>query len=53
MKLKHTLAAVCAATCLTTAPAFADGHGNIQEMKLEVVGTWGFLENWKVFEERF
>lgn len=54
MKLRNTLAAaLCAATSLTAAPVLADGHGNIQEMKLEVVGTWGFLENWKVFEERF
>ncbi|MEM1363377.1 MAG: TRAP transporter substrate-binding protein [Pseudomonadota bacterium] len=52
MKLKNTVAAaLCAATSLSAAPAMADG--NIQEMRLEVVGTWGFLENWKVFEERF
>ena len=40
---------------LATLPmaASADNHGAIQEMKLEVVGTWGFLENWKQFEERF
>ena len=30
-------------------PAKAD----IQKMQFEVVGTWGFLENWQQFEEPF
>lgn len=54
MKLRMNLAAaLCAATCLTTTAVDAEGDSGIQEMKLEVVGTWGFLENWTLFEERF
>ncbi|MEM7375940.1 MAG: TRAP transporter substrate-binding protein [Pseudomonadota bacterium] len=47
--VKNTLASVCLAASMSTVPA----HAEVQEMTLEVVGTWGFLENWKVFEERF
>lgn len=49
--------AISAALCLGSTlmfgsvPAFAEA--DIQKMQLEVVGTWGFLENWKQFEERF
>ncbi len=33
----------------TTPPAAAE----VQEFNFEVVGTWGFLENWKEFESKF
>lgn len=48
------LRAIAIGAGLTTLPltAAADGH-EIQEIRLEVVGTWGFLENWKQFEEQF
>lgn len=42
-----------ATTALLPIHASADANADIQEIRLEVVGTWGFLENWKVFEERF
>lgn len=44
---------LCATTALLPIYVSADDHADIQEIRLEVVGTWGFLENWKVFEERF
>ena len=28
-------------------------QAEVQEYKFEVVGTWGFLENWKQFENDF
>ncbi|MEO1687618.1 MAG: TRAP transporter substrate-binding protein [Pseudomonadota bacterium] len=52
--LTHLAAAgVAAALAAQPFAALADGHGDIQEIRLEVVGTWGNLENWKQFEERF
>ena len=36
--------------CLAGQPVIAAG---IDTKKFEVVGTWGFLENWKVFESKF
>lgn len=52
MNIKRHIAVSALATALaagTTAPAFAQ----IQEYNFEVVGTWGFLENWKEFENKF
>ena len=46
-------AALCLGSALLVAPSTATADDGIQEMQLEVVGTWGFLENWKQFEERF
>ncbi len=31
----------------------AQASAEVQEFKFEVVGTWGFLENWKIFESDF
>ena len=42
------LGAVAGAMALATS-AFAD----IQKYNFEVVGTWGFLENWKEYESKF
>ncbi|MEM9146017.1 MAG: TRAP transporter substrate-binding protein [Pseudomonadota bacterium] len=50
--IKTSLTALGLATCLAIPAATADA-AEIQEIQLEVVGTWGFLENWKQFEERF
>jgi len=50
-KVITSLATVAAlgALVLATQPAAAE----IQTKKFEVVGTWGFLENWKQFESKF
>lgn len=37
----------------TTVGAHADGHAAIDELQLEVVGTWGFLDNYSKFEAPF
>ena len=31
----------------------AQATAEIQKYNFEVVGTWGFLENWKEFEKKF
>lgn len=42
--------AVAAGLCAT---AIAPAAAEVQKFKFEVVGTWGFLENWKEFESKF
>ncbi len=42
-------AMVCGALALAAIPAAAE----VQKFHFEVVGTWGFLENWKQYEKRF
>ena len=37
----------------TTVAATADGHAAFDELQLEVVGTWGFLDNYSKFEQPF
>lgn len=49
MQKRHLLAACALAAGLYTAPATAE----IDTYNFEVVGTWGFLENWKEFENKF
>ncbi len=35
------------------AAAAPPAAAEVQEFNFEVVGTWGFLENWKEFESKF
>ncbi len=52
MKIQKTVVAAMTAvgiTALSVGPSAAE----IQEYNFEVVGTWGFLENWKQFEKKF
>jgi len=48
---KITLTATLAGVLLLSAQAVT--AGGIDTKKFEVVGTWGFLENWKVYESKF
>ena len=48
-KTMTLLAAMAVGTMTAVAPAAAD----IQKYNFEVVGTWGFLENYKMFESKF
>ena len=48
-KTMTLLAAMAVGTMTAAAPAAAD----IQKYNFEVVGTWGFLENYKMFESKF
>ena len=45
------LVAATTAAMLTVGSSFASAE--VQEYKFDVVGTWGFLENYKVFESKF
>ena len=52
--MRSSIKSLCAAMLtgifvLVAQPATAD----VQQMKFEVVGTWGFLENWQQFESPF
>mgnify|MGYP002009118837 FL=1 len=51
MRIQNTIAGalVGGAVALGAAQASAE----IQKYNFEVVGTWGFLENWKEFEKKF
>ncbi len=51
MKLKTTIAsAIVGSLVALGSPQVA---AEIQKYNFEVVGTWGFLENWKQFEKKF
>ncbi len=50
---KSVASAAAIAMALTLGVGSAPASADIQELRLEVVGTWGFLENWKQHEERF
>ena len=52
MTLKRALTATAVATVLAAGIA-APATAEIDEYQFEVVGTWGFLENYKQFEQRF
>ncbi|MEK9722669.1 MAG: TRAP transporter substrate-binding protein [Rhodospirillaceae bacterium] len=51
MTIQKTLAGVLVGSALALGASTAKAE--IQEYKFEVVGTWGFLEAWKVFESDF
>ena len=48
---RKLLAGAVAAGMLVVGPMAATAE--VQEYKFDVVGTWGFLENWKDFESKF
>ena len=50
---KLMLAAGALATGIVATAAATPATAEIQTYKFEVVGTWGFLENWKQFESKF
>ena len=51
MRIQNMIAGVLvgSAVALGAVPASAE----VQKYNFEVVGTWGFLENWKEFEKKF
>jgi len=49
-KITKLASALYLATAFT---ANADGHSAFNELQLEAVGTWGFLDNYSKFEEPF
>ena len=51
MQIQRTLAAAIVGGSLALGAAQASAE--IQKYNFEVVGTWGFLENWKEFEKKF
>lgn len=51
MKIQNALAGVFVGGALAFGASGAKAE--VQEYKFEVVGTWGFLEAWKVFESDF
>ena len=48
---RNVLAGALAVSLLSLAPQPASA--DIQKHQFDVVGTWGFLENWKQFEKKF
>lgn len=52
MKKKQLVLATALAATMFTATA-PQAMAEIQKFNFEVVGTWGFLENWKQFESKF
>ncbi len=52
MRLQGILLAGAVAAGLS-ATAIAPAAAEVQKYQFEVVGTWGFLENWKEFESKF
>ncbi len=52
MQIKRVIMAGAVAAGLG-ATAIAPAAAEVQKYNFEVVGTWGFLENWKEFESKF
>lgn len=51
--LKRRKSLIAAMTAAMLSVGASQVSAEVQEYKFDVVGTWGFLENWKQFENKF